>query len=181
MNYVEKINSTLKNAFSRTPLVVDLFAGCGGLSVGFEAQGFETHGFEMDVDSCATYRKNLRGNCTQMVLTPDTELPATKVLIGGPPCQPLSVGGNQKGLQDSRDGFPIFISAVKRLCPEILFFENVRGLLYKNKWYLDEIVQVLQDLGYIVEWKLLNAVDFGVPQNRERLIVLQTPPRPSFR
>ena len=172
MSYVEKINYTLNNAFSRTPLVVDLFAGCGGLSVGFEAQGFETHGFEMDADSCATYRKNLRGKFTQIVLTPDTELPATKVLIGGPPCQPFSVGGNQKGLQDSRDGFPIFISAVKRLCPEIWLFENVRGLLYKNKWYLDEIVQALQDLGYIVEWKLLNAVDFGVPQNRERLIVV---------
>ncbi len=172
MSYVESVNYTLKNAFSRTPLVVDLFAGCGGLSVGFEAQGFETHGFEMDADSCATYRKNLRGNCTQMVLTPDTELPATKVLIGGPPCQPFSVGGNQEGLQDSRDGFPIFISAVKRLCPEIWLFENVRGLLYKNKWYLDEIVQALQDLGYIVEWKLLNAVDFGVPQNRQRLIVV---------
>lgn len=172
MSYVEKINHLLKGAFSRRPLVVDLFAGCGGLSVGFEAQGFETHGFEMDADCCATYRKNLMGNCTQVVLTPETELPSATVLIGGPPCQPFSVGGNQKGLLDSRDGFPIFISAVKRLLPEIWLFENVRGLLYKNKWYLDEIVQALQDLGYIVEWKLLNAVDFGVPQNRERLIVV---------
>ncbi|MGH7998536.1 MAG: DNA cytosine methyltransferase [Brasilonema sp.] len=172
MNYVYKINHVLKPAFSPSPLVVDLFAGCGGLSLGFEAQGFATHGFEMDADSCVTYRKNLKGNCTQVVLTPDTELPSAKVLIGGPPCQPFSVGGKQKGLQDSRDGFPIFISAVKRLCPEILLFENVRGLLYKNKWYLDEIVQTFQDLGFIVEWKLLNAVDFGVPQNRERLIVV---------
>jgi DNA (cytosine-5)-methyltransferase 1 len=172
MNYVDKINHVLKPAFSRSPLVVDLFAGCGGLSVGFEAQGFATHGFEMDADSCATYRKNLKGNCTQVVLTSETELPLAKVLIGGPPCQPFSVGGKQKGLQDSRDGFPIFLSAVKKLCPEIWLFENVRGLLYKNKWYLDEIVQTFQDLGFIVEWKLLNAVDFGVPQNRERLIVV---------
>jgi DNA (cytosine-5)-methyltransferase 1 len=150
MSYVDKINHVLKSEFSRSPLVLDLFAGCGGLSVGFEAQGFATHGFEMDADSCATYRKNLKGNCTQIVLTPETELPSAEVLIGGPPCQPFSVGGKQKGLQDSRDGFPIFISAVKRLRPEIWLFENVRGLLYKNKWYLDEIVQALQDLGFIV-------------------------------
>jgi DNA (cytosine-5)-methyltransferase 1 len=172
MSYVDKINSLLKPAFTRSPLVVDLFAGCGGLSLGFESQGFATHGFEMDADSCATYPKNLQGNCTQIVLTPETELPSATVLIGGPPCQPFSVGGKQKGLQDSRDGFPIFISAVKRLNPEIFLFENVRGLLYKNKWYLDEIIQALQDLGFIIEWKLLNAVDFGVPQNRERLIVV---------
>ena len=84
----------------------------------------------------------------------------------------MRVGGNQKGLQDSRDGFPIFISAVKKIKPEIFLFENVRGLLYKNKWYLDEVVKILEDLGYIVEHKLLNAVNFGVPQNRERLIVV---------
>ena len=172
MNYIHKINHILKPATFRSPLVVDLFAGCGGLSLGFEAQGFETHGFEMDADSCATYKKNLKGNCTQVFLTPETELPAAPILIGGPPCQPFSVGGNQKGLEDSRDGFPIFISAVKRLRPDIWLFENVRGLLYRNKWYLDEITQALQSLGYIVEMKLLNAVDFGVPQNRERIIVV---------
>jgi len=172
MSYIEQINHVLKPASSRNPLVVDLFAGCGGLSLGFEAQGFATHGFEMDADSCATYQNNLKGNSTQIVLTPETELLPAKVIIGGPPCQPFSVGGNQKGLQDSRDGFPIFISAVKRLCPEIWLFENVRGLLYKNRCYFDEIIQSLQSLGYIVEWKLLNAVDFGVPQNRERLIVV---------
>jgi DNA (cytosine-5)-methyltransferase 1 len=152
--------------------VVDLFAGCGGLSLGFEAQGFETHGFEMDADSCATYKRNLKGQCTQVVLTPELELPTATVLIGGPPCQPFSVGGNQKGLEDSRDGFPIFISAVKKLGPEIWLFENVRGLLYKNKWYLDEVVKSLQNLGYIVDFKLLNTVNFGVPQNRQRLIVV---------
>ncbi|OLT61531.1 DNA cytosine methyltransferase [Moorena bouillonii] len=172
MSYVEKINHILKPATSGNPLVVDLFAGCGGLSLGFEAQGFETHGLEMDANCCATYQKNLRGKCSQVVLTPETELPAAPVLIGGPPCQPFSVGGKQKGLKDSRDGFPTFISAVKRLRPDIWLFENVRGLLYRNKWYLDEIIQALQSLGYVIEVKLLNAVNFGVPQNRERLIVI---------
>ncbi|NEO99275.1 MAG: DNA cytosine methyltransferase [Symploca sp. SIO2E9] len=172
MNYIEKINHVLKPAASNSPLVVDLFAGCGGLSLGFEAQGFETHGLEMDADSCATYRRNLKGKCIQVVLTPETDLLAAPVLIGGPPCQPFSVGGKQKGLKDSRDGFPIFLSAVKRLRPEIWLFENVRGLLYRNKWYLNEITQVLQSLGYVIEIKLLNAVDFGVPQNRQRLIVV---------
>ena len=68
--------------------------------------------------------------------------------------------------------FPIFISAVEKLRPEIWLFENVRGLLYRNKWYLEEVTQALQALGYVIEIKLLNAVNFGVPQNRERLIVV---------
>lgn len=172
MNYTDKINYILIPASSQRYLAVDLFAGCGGLSLGFEAQGFATHGFEMDSDSCATYNQNLKGECTQVVLTDETELPSCDVLIGGVPCQPFSVGGKQKGLQDSRDGFPIFINAVKKLNPKIWLFENVRGLLYRNKWYFDEIIQALQNLGYIVEYKLLNAVNFGVPQNRERLIVV---------
>jgi DNA (cytosine-5)-methyltransferase 1 len=116
--------------------------------------------------------KNLKGKCTQLILTAETELPNAPVLIGGPPCQPFSVGGKQKGLKDSRDGFPIFISAVERLRPDIWLFENVRGLLYRNKWYLDEITQALQALGYVIEVKLLNAVGFSVPQNRERIIVV---------
>lgn len=154
------------------PLVLDLFAGCGGLSLGFEAQGFATHGFEMEVDCCATYQKNLLGPCEQVFLTPDSPLPKAKVVIGGPPCQPFSVGGLQQGLKDSRDGFPVFISAIKRLQPEIWLFENVRGLLYSNKWYFDEIVSSLQALGYVVEYELLNASNYGVPQNRERVVVV---------
>jgi DNA (cytosine-5)-methyltransferase 1 len=95
-----------------------------------------------------------------------------KVIIGSPPCQPFSVGGKQKGSQDKRDGFPIFIKAIETIKPEIWLFENVRGLLYKNFNYFEKIVKQLESLNYIVEWKLLNAVNFGVPQNRERLIVV---------
>ena len=151
---------------------MDLFAGCGGLSLGFEAAGFEVHGYEMDERHCETHNANLSGHCEQTTLTVDSELPAAQVIVGGPPCQPFSVGGGQRGLKDSRDGFPIFISAVSRLKPRVFMFENVRGLLYRNRWYFDEIVNALEGLGYIVEFKLMNAVEFGVPQRRERVIAV---------
>ena len=73
-------------------------------------------------------------------------------------------------MEDARDGFPIFIDAVRRLQPKVFLFENVANILGRHKWYLDLIVQELQNLGYIVEYKVLNAVDYGVPQRRERLI-----------
>ena len=169
--YPERINRVLRPSASRSPLVVDLFAGCGGLSLGFEAAGFEVTGYEKQQAACATYHRNLTGQCVQGVLDACSELPAAEVVIGGPPCQPFSVGGSQRGLKDSRDGFPVFVSAVRRLKPEIFLFENVRGMLYRNKAYLDEILAELGGLGYTVEMRLLNAVRFGVPQNRERLVV----------
>lgn len=172
VSYAAHLDRVLRPKATAGPLVLDLFAGCGGLALGFEAQGFATHGFEMDADCCATYRKNLHGPCEQVVLTPDTALPPAQVIIGGPPCQPFSVGGHQLGLKDSRDGFPSFIAAVKKIQPDIWLFENVRGLLYSNKWYFDEIVSALQSLGYVVEYELLNAANYGVPQNRERVIVV---------
>jgi len=172
MAYVKQLNTTLSLNGTHGPKVVDLFAGCGGLALGFEAQGFETIGYEMNGDACATYARNLKGECHQIYLTPETPLPKAKVIIGGPPCQPFSVGGHQKGLIDSRDGFPVFISAVAKLNPDIWIFENVRGLMYRNKWYLDEVLNVLRSLGYIIEYRILNAVNYGVPQNRERLFVV---------
>lgn len=170
--YASYLNCILRPAPLRSPLVLDLFAGCGGLSLGFEAQGFETIGFEKDKDSCHTYQQNLAGNCIQTTLTPDTPLPPAAVVIGGPPCQPFSVIGKQAGIEDARDGFPIFISAVKRLQPDIWLFENVRGLFYRNKDYLEIILSELRNLNYIVEVKLLNAADHGVPQTRERIVVV---------
>jgi DNA (cytosine-5)-methyltransferase 1 len=171
-NYADFLTDTLTLDGPRKSTALDLFAGCGGLALGFEAAGFDTIGYEMDKDACATYRHNLSGPCHEVFLTPETKYPSADVVIGGPPCQPFSVGGHQHGLKDSRDGFPAFIAAVAQVKPKLFLFENVRGLLYRNKWYLDEVVSALESLGYVVDCYLLNAVDYLVPQNRERVVVI---------
>ncbi len=172
MNYINYINETLKPRITEKAVVLDLFAGCGGLSLGFEAAGYKTIGFEMEVAASETYKKNLVGDCQAIKLDLSFEYPNAEIIIGGPPCQPFSVGGNQKGIEDSRDGFPLFIDAVKKLQPKVFMFENVRGLLYLNRGYFELVITELQKLGYIIDYKLLNAVNFGVPQNRERLFVI---------
>lgn len=154
-------------------VVLDLFAGCGGLSLGFEAAGFRTIGYEMVEAAVDTYNKNLDGKCYNQFLEVGFDYPESDkidIVIGGPPCQPFSRFGNQKGIEDARDGFPVFIDAVKRLKPRVFLFENVANILGRHKWYLDLIVEELRKLGYMVEYRVLNAVDYGVPQNRERLI-----------
>ena len=171
-NYVDYINETLKPRITEQEVVVDLFAGCGGLSLGFEAAGYKTIGYEMDKAASETYNTNLVGDCFPIKLDLDFKYPQADIVIGGPPCQPFSVGGHQKGMEDARDGFPVFIDAVKKLQPKVFMFENVRGLLYTNKWYFDLVLTELRKLGYIIDFKLLNAVNFGIPQNRERLFVL---------
>jgi len=170
--YINKINTILRPKNNSKYTVLDLFAGCGGTALGFEAAGFNTHGIEMNEDCCDTYSTNVNKICKKEVLIIDSEFPQADVVIGGPPCQPFSVRGKQKGLTDSRDGFPIFIKAIEKIRPKIWMFENVRGLLYRNKWYLDEILKKLESLEYIIEVKLLKVSDFGVPQNRERVIVV---------
>lgn len=171
MGYVDYINKTLKPKTTEKEIVVDLFAGCGGLSLGFEAAGYKTIGFEMDKAAAETYKSNLGSECYAVKLDLDFEYPKADIVIGGPPCQPFSVGGHQKGMEDARDGFPIFIDAVKKLQPKVFMFENVRGLLYTNKWYFELVLDELRSLGYLIDFKLLNAVDYGIPQNRERLFV----------
>lgn len=175
MDYPETLAMELPShaASRRGPLILDLFAGCGGLALGFEAAGFRTIGFEMLEDACETYRTNLKADCHQSLLTPDSELPTgAEVIIGGPPCQPFSVGGHQEGHRDSRNGFPAFLSAVKSYRPRVVIIENVRGMLYQNRAYLDAIADELGSLSYTVDWKLLNAANYGVPQSRERLFIV---------
>jgi len=170
---VELPKPTIAN--SPRPLALDLFAGCGGLALGFEAAGFDTIGFDMDADACSTYSRNLAGKCHQLFLKPDLELVSDSqvdIIIGGPPCQPFSVVGSQRGKHDDRDGFPAFLSAMRRYEPKLAIFENVRGMLYRNREYFELIRAEMRGLGYAVSWRLLNAVNFGVPQNRERLVVV---------
>ncbi len=172
MDYIKRLQASLKPNHSFDKTVLDLFAGCGGLALGFESLGFKTIGFEKDKDTATTYSTNLLGECFEAELNIKSEYPQAQIIIGGPPCQPFSVGGHQRGIDDPRNGFPIFLEAIKKVQPDIWLFENVRGLLYSNKWYFEEMLQQLASLGYIVEHELLNAVNFGVPQNRERLFVV---------
>lgn len=173
--YLAHLKTTLKLPKPRpdAPLALDLFAGCGGLALGFEAAGIRTLGFEMDADASRTYAKNLHGECRQVFLEPGMDLaPKADLIIGGPPCQPFSVGGLQEGSKDSRDGFPVFLDAVRRYRPKLALFENVRGMLYTNKSYFEQIIASLENLSYTVEDSLLRAVQYGVPQRRERLVVV---------
>jgi DNA (cytosine-5)-methyltransferase 1 len=172
MEYIEKINTVLKPNITEPETVLDLFAGCGGLSLGFEAAGYKTIGYEMDANASETYRRNLVGDCITKKLDLSFDYPSAQIVIGGPPCQPFSVGGHQKGKDDGRNGLPIFIDAVKKLQPKVFMFENVRGLLYTNKWYFELVIDELKQAGYSIDFALLNAVHHGVPQNRERLFVV---------
>ena len=92
MTYWEEINVKLKpridSEFNKT--VVDLFAGCGGLSLGFEANGFKTIGYEMDEKACETYKQNLLGECIHEKLSVESEYPQADIVIGGPPCPAFS-------------------------------------------------------------------------------------------
>lgn len=172
-NYLSRLEAFLRPQPHEELKVLDLFAGCGGLSLGFEAQGFAVTGFEMDAKAVETYNHNLAGRCFAEKLTTETTFDKNyDVVIGGPPCQPFSVGGHQKGLDDERNGFPVFLKAIEQIRPKAWMFENVRGMLYSNKWYFEEVTAQLRDMGYIVEHRLLNAVKYGVPQNRERLFVV---------
>lgn len=171
--FSQRIDSILKPQILEDAVVLDLFAGCGGLSLGFEAAGFRTIGYEMVDSAVETYNKNLKGTCYNQFLEVGFDYPELEkidIVIGGPPCQPFSRFGNQMGIEDARDGFPVFIDAVKRIKPKVFLFENVANILGRHKWYLELIVSELRKLGYVVEFQIVNAVDYGVPQNRERLI-----------
>lgn len=156
------------------PEIIDLFAGCGGLSLPFEVCGFRSIGYEMNAAAVETYSRNLNGGCHESFLT--IGLPEARsgvdVIIGGPPCQPFSQFGYQRGRLDNRDGLPIFVDAMNRFRPKIAIMENVRGLLYRNKGYLRAAVQDMERLGYTVHAELLKAVEYGVPQKRERVFIV---------
>ncbi len=132
---------------------------------------------DFDAAACATYRKNfqhvdvIQGDVRQV----DWSSLRGKVdlVAGGPPCQPFSVAGNQKANQDERDMLPEFVRAVREVRPKLLLMENVAGLTTaKNLPYLERKLDELRELGYEVNYRVLNSADFGVAQERLRVIIL---------
>tara|TARA_A100001015_G_scaffold254168_1_gene294827 strand:+ start:830 stop:1873 length:1044 start_codon:yes stop_codon:yes gene_type:complete len=171
--YIQFISNNLKLKSKKNGLsVCDLFAGAGGLSLGFEAMGFKTIAFEYKKYAVDTYNKNLKGKCIEQKLNLQTIFPNSDVLVGGPPCQPFSVSGNQKGKFDDRDGFPIFIRALKQIKPKVFLIENVRGSLFRNKQYINRILSEIKKINYRINIKIINCNNFGVAQKRERLFIL---------
>ena len=158
--------------------VVSFFAGCGGLDLGFEQAGFRVvwaNEFEPSVH--ATYQKNHTTTvlCKDDINTIDpNDIPDCDGFIGGPPCQSWSVAGKQQGLDDKRGQlFITYIGMIKAKMPKFFVIENVKGLLdEKFKDVFDDFLFQLDEIGYDVKYRLLDAVDYEVPQNRERVFLV---------
>ena len=171
-DYVKYINDTLRIPEVKKYTAIDLFAGCGGLSLGFEVAGIKTIGYEMVQDCCLTYQNNLGSECKNEFITKATVFPKVSILIGGPPCQPFSRIGKQKGQDDKRNGFPAFIEAVHTIQPEIFVCENVKGLSESMHEYFEEILSEFRSMGYIVDARTVMMTKYDVPQRRERMVIV---------
>lgn len=160
------------------PRVLDIFAGAGGLSIGLEAAGFQiSAGIELDPDACETFGK---AHPSAEVVCRDVSglsfadwSGRVDVLVGGPPCQPWSTGGKRLGADDPRDGWPAFVQALRAIRPRALVAENVAGFATGvRKDHFRTLIKNLEDLGFTVRHKVMNAADYGVPQRRLRLLIV---------
>lgn len=171
---------------TKPPTGIELFAGCGGLSTGFLDAGLNVAaGFELDARAVDAYDYNheyrgSRGFIADLSVATGPELlghagiKRADFVIGGPPCQPFSIAGKRQGKRDIRaDLIGHFIRIVDELKPSMLMFENVPNLAsISNGEFLDGIKTELRELGYTVGHRVVSAADYGVPQNRKRLVVL---------
>ena len=189
---------------------VELFAGAGGLAIGMANAGFNHAAvIEWNPEACETFRENQRHHTQHVDAWPlhQADVRAfdysalsgeVKVVSGGPPCQPFSLGGKHKGYMDDRDMFPEAVRAVRELRPKAFIFENVKGLMRETfATYFEYIVLQMTYPSlirrkaepwsghrarlerhhtsrqfrseYNVVFRLLNAADYGVPQRRERV------------
>jgi DNA (cytosine-5)-methyltransferase 1 len=164
-----------------TTTVVELFAGAGGLALGLEKAGLKAKALiEIDKDAVATLRHNRpEWNVIQAdVSKVSFEGMSADVVTGGFPCQAFSYAGKGLGFEDTRGTlFYEFARCVKELQPKLFVAENVRGLISHQKGKtLHTVLSVLESLGYNVQYRLLNAVNYDVPQKRERVIIVGTRP-----
>ncbi|MBQ9304572.1 DNA cytosine methyltransferase [Butyrivibrio sp.] len=166
--------------------VIDLFCGCGGLSYGFEMAGYNVLlGIDNDAKALETFElnhkdaKSICGDITKITYKDDIKpLIGNKqidVIIGGPPCQGMSLSGPRK-FDDPRNKLYLsYIRLVEEIKPKMFVIENVPGLvgLFKGK-IKDSIIDIFTNMGYDIQYKILCASDYGVPQSRKRVVFVGT-------
>lgn len=155
---------------------IDLFAGIGGIRLPFDELGHEcVFSSEWDSAACDTYEawfgERPSGDITQIA---PSSIPSHDLLLAGFPCQTFSIMGKQAGFADTRGTMFFEIEKILRYHrPKMILLENVKQLRGHDKGRtLKVIISVLEDIGYKVDWKILNALDFGLPQKRERIIIV---------
>ncbi len=163
---------------SNKPTVVSLFAGCGGLDLGFIQAGYNViWANDFFEDAVKTYRKNI-GN--HIVLGDITKIKSSEIpnnfdiLLGGFPCQGFSIANTKRSMKDERNFLYLeMLRIIKDKKPKFFLAENVKGLMSIEKGLvLEMIINDFKKLGYNVNYKLLKASEYGVPQNRERVIII---------
>lgn len=155
---------------------VSLFCGAGGLDIGFEQAGFKTiWANDFDKDACKTHQNWSRAKvvCGDIAKVDVTEIPDSDIILGGFPCQGFSLSGPRK-IDDSRNVlYKHYVRIVKAKQPKIFVGENVKGLLtMANGDIFEAIKEEFSQCGYNVFSQLVNARYFGVPQDRERVIIV---------
>lgn len=165
---------------------IDLFAGIGGIRLGFEQafdENIETVFIsEWDKNAQKTYKENFQDNIEisgDITLIDEKEIPKFDICLAGFPCQAFSMAGQRHGFDDNYKGIcrgTLFLD-VARICeyhkPKVIFCENVKGLVSHDKGNtLKVILSTFEELGYKVFHKVLNSKNFGVPQNRERIYIV---------
>lgn len=155
---------------------IDLFAGIGGIRIPFDELGYKcVFSSEWDKAACDTYEANFgerpMGDITKI---PAYDIPPHDLLLAGFPCQAFSIMGKMKGFEDTRGTMFFEVARILRHHrPKAILLENVKQLTTHNHGQTFRIIQeALSELGYNVKWKVLNALDFGLPQKRERVIIV---------
>lgn len=156
---------------------IDLFAGIGGIRLGFESVGGHcVFSSEFDENACKTYEANFGEHPSGDITKIDAkDIPDFDILLGGFPCQAFSIIGKQEGFENETCGTLFFEieRILKEKKPKAFMLENVRNLTAHDKGKTFKIIcSHLEALGYNVYAKVLNALDFGVPQKRERIIIV---------
>jgi len=185
-NYPQRLGGT-KGAMEETQFfILDMFAGAGGISCGLEQiEGFKTVlATDFNEPALKTFKYNhpdaecVLGDITDINIKEKVVNLSKKfkvnMIVGGPPCQGFSNKGKKLGLADERNFlFLEYIDMVEKIKPEIFIIENVKNMVScADGYFINEIVTTFKNMGYNIDYRILNASNFGVPQTRERTIII---------